>query len=193
MVNRFTSYTLFYPQNQAFIRGESRLPERLMIVDGGYRAFQMPLLFLIGLILSPFILAQGLIELAKVVNIWNLSQVARLIQFAGFGMGGFATLNLLSVFFNPVLFKWVETIWAKHRASKILQNGGEVIDGWVFNVKEDPDPDGCIDWCIEFKISQESTANVYSIRIRYLPDHLSHLQNGSVLKFLRDNSYLFML
>jgi hypothetical protein len=189
MVNRFTSCTLFYPQNQAFIRGESRLPERLMIVDGAYRAFQMPLLFLIGLTLSPFILAQGLIELAKVVNIWNLSQVATLIQFAGFGMGGLATLNLLSVFFNPVLFKWVETIWAKHRASKILQNGGEVIDGWVFNVKEDSDKD----WCIEFKISQESTANVYSITIPYLPDHLSHLQNGSVLKFLRDNSYLFML
>ena len=189
MVNKSNSYTLFYPQNQAFISGESRLPKRLMIVDGTYRAFQMPILFLIGLILSPFILAQGLIELAKLVKIWNLPNFAMSLQFAGFGMGGLATLNLLSIFSNPVLFTWLETIWAKHRASMILQNGCEVIDGWVFNVHEDSDKD----WRIEFKLSQESTADVYDITIPHLPDHLSHLENGSGLKFLRDNRYLFML
>jgi hypothetical protein len=112
-----------------------------MIVDGAYRAFQMPLLFTIGIILFPFILAQGLILLAKVVSIWNLPQVAMWIEFAGFGMIGLALLNLLSTFSNPVLFKWIETIWAKHRAVKIIQNGGEVIDGWVSNVREDSDKD----------------------------------------------------
>ncbi|MBD2179141.1 hypothetical protein H6F42_19640 [Pseudanabaena sp. FACHB-1998] len=189
MIPRFDSYTLFYPQNQAFIRGESPLPEGLMIVDGIYRAFQMPILFVIGIIFIPFALAQGLIQLAKVVNIRNLPQVAMLIQFAGFGVSGLAVLNLLSIFSNPVLFKWMERLWAKHRASKIIQNGGEVIDGWVFSVKEDSDKD----WCIEFKTSQESTANLYSIKIPYLPDHLSHLENGSALKFLRNNNCLFML
>jgi hypothetical protein len=63
------------------------------------------------------------------------------IEFAGFGMIGLALLNLLSTFSNPVLFKWIETIWAKHRAVKIIQNGGEVIDGWVSNVREDSDKD----------------------------------------------------
>ena len=85
MVSGFDSRVLFYPQNQAFIRGESNLPERLRIVDGVYRAFQMPILFVTGLILIPFSLASGLIELAKALNIWNLPQVAVLIQFAGFG------------------------------------------------------------------------------------------------------------
>jgi len=189
MVNKFDSCTLFYPQKQAFIQGESRLPERLRIVDGVYRAFQMPILLVMGLMFSPFLLAKGLIELAKVLNIWNLPEVAMLIQFAGFGMSGLAMLNVLSFFFNPVLFIWIETIWAKHGASKILQNDGELIDGWVFNVKEDRDKD----WCIEFKISQKPTANIYSITIPYVPAHLSHLENGSVLKFLRDNGHLFML
>ncbi len=189
MVSGFDSLILFYPQNQAFIRGESSLPERLMVVDGVYRAFQMPILFMIGLILIPFILAQGLIELAKAVNIWNLPQVAVLIQFAGFGMSGLAILNLLSLFVNPVLFKLAETMWAKHRASTILKNGGEVIDGWVFNIKEDPEKD----WCIEFKISPELTADIYSITMPYLPDHLSHVKNESVLKLFRHNSRLFML
>ncbi|WP_103669174.1 hypothetical protein [Pseudanabaena sp. BC1403] len=189
MVSGFDSRVLFYPQNQAFIRGESNLPERLRIVDGIYRAFQMPILFVIGLILIPFSLASGLIELAKALNIWNLPQVAVLIQFAGFGVMGLATLNLLSIFYNPVLFNWVETIWAKHRASTILKNGGEVIDGWVLNVKEDLDKD----WCIEFKISHELTADIYSITMPYLPDHLSHVKNGSVLKLIRHNSRLFML
>ena len=189
MVSDFDSCTLFYPQNQAFIRGESNLPERLRLVDGIYRAFQMPILFVIGLILIPFSLAKGIIELAKAVNIWNLPQVAVLIQFGGFGVIGLATLNLLSIFYSSVLFNWVETIWAKHRASTILKNGGEVIDGWVLNVKEDLDKD----WCIEFKISQELDSNVYSTLIPYLPDHLSHLKNGSALKFLRHDSQLFML
>jgi hypothetical protein len=112
-----------------------------------------------------------------------------LIQFAGFGVMGLATLNLLSIFYSSVLFNWVETIWAKHRASTILKNGGEVIDGWVLNVKEDLDKD----WCIEFKISHELTADIYSITMPYLPYHLSHVKNGSVLKLIRHNSRLFML
>lgn len=182
MNNKLASYTLFYPQNQAFIRGASSLPERLMIIDGAYRAFQMPLLLMIGLILMPFILAQALIGLAKISKISPLSQVAILIQLAGFGMIGLATLNVLSVFFNPVLFQWVERIWIRNRASQILQNGGEVIDGWVLSVNQDSDQD----WRIEFKLCLESDSNVYSITIPYLPASFSQLENGSVLKFLRD-------
>ncbi|MEI6427422.1 MAG: hypothetical protein WCO45_03390 [Pseudanabaena sp. ELA607] len=182
MNNKLASYTLFYPQNQAFIRGASSLPERLMIIDGAYRAFQMPLLLMIGLILMPFILAQALIGLAKILKIPPLSQVAILIQLAGFGMIGLAALNVLSVFFNPVLFQWVERIWIRNRASQILQNGGEVIDGWVLSVNQDSDQD----WRIEFKLCLESDSNVYSITIPYLPASFSQLENGSVLKFLRD-------
>lgn len=182
MNNKLASYTLFYPQNQAFIRGASSLPERLMIIDGAYRAFQMPLLLMIGLILMPFILAQALIGLAKISKISPLSQVAILIQLAGFGMIGLAALNVLSVFFNPVLFQWVERIWIRNRASQILQNGGEVIDGWVLSVNQDSDQD----WRIEFKLCLESDSNVYSITIPYLPASFSQLENGSVLKFLRD-------
>jgi hypothetical protein len=189
MIDKSNSFILFYPQNQSFVIGESRLPERLMIVDGAYRAFQMPLLFTIGIILFPFILAQGLILLAKVVSIWNLPQVAMWIEFAGFGMIGLALLNFLSIYSNPVLFKWIETIWAKHRAVKIIQNGGEVIDGWVSNVREDSDKD----WLIEFKISQEATTKIYSITMPYLPNHLSNLESGSILKLLRKNNYLYML
>lgn len=130
MTNKFNSFTLFYPQNQAFICGESHLPECLMTVDGGYRAFQMPLSWLLGIIFFPFILFPGTIELARAINIWGLPQIARLIQFAGFGICSLAALNLLSVFFNPVLFKWIEKLWAKRRASDIIQHGGEVVDGW---------------------------------------------------------------
>ncbi|HAN75959.1 MAG TPA: hypothetical protein DCQ51_09460 [Planktothrix sp. UBA8407] len=190
MIHKSNSFTLFYPQNQAFIFGESHLPECLMIVDGAYRAFQMPLSWLLGIIFIPLILVPGFfIELEKAINIWGLPQIARLIRFTGSAIGGLAALNLLSVFFNPVLFKLIERLWAKRRASYIIQHGGEVVDAWVFSVKEDSDRD----WRIEFKMSQDSYAEVYGIIVPSLPDHLSNLEHGSILKVLRYKNYLYIL
>ena len=189
MTRGFNSFTLFYPQNQAFICSESHLPERLMIVDGTYRAFQIPHSWLVSIILIPFILAWVLMQLAKLMSIWNLPEFARLTQFMGYAIGGLGTLNLLSVFFKPLLFQWLESLWTKRRATYILQNGGKVIDGWVINVSQDSDKD----WCIEFKISQDSDAKLYMLTRPFLPDHLYDLENGSILKLLRYKGCLYML
>jgi hypothetical protein len=110
-------------------------------------------------------------------------------KFTGYVIGSLGLLNALSIFFKPVLFLWFEKLWAKHKTAYILKNGGKVIDGWVVNLHQDWDKD----WCIEFKISQNSEAKVYSFIRSCLPDHLSDLDRVPILKVLKYKKNVYVL
>jgi len=190
MVDKLESFTLFYPQNRAFVIGKVALPERLMFVDKAYRAFQLPLILMFAGLTWPLFLGVSLILLIQIIGTRNFFAI-NLIQFIGFGLAGLGILHLIMAFLKPDLLEWIERMWSRHKASPILDHGGQITDGRVLTITENFDGEG--DPCgftIEFKISQDSTTSTYNIRVLSLPAHLSNLKNGSTLKLLTNCSKL---